>query len=140
MVIFGVDEHTNKKTKYSLVLGRGFIQKIDDTTIYVERVYKPNFSVENKTFCLRLHYNGDNSYLFVNGKKVIQFKTKDSEIKAYPLTLENIAVEAGGHATNNFTYQKDIALYRNVYDFSMDYDVITKDKILDIHKYLMEKK
>ena len=44
-------------------------------------MYPPNFSVENKTFCLSLHCNGDNSYLFVNGKKVTQFKAKDSEIK-----------------------------------------------------------
>ena len=29
-------------------------------------------------------------------------------------------------------------LYGNVYDFSIDYSVITTDKILDIHKYLLE--
>ena len=27
----------------------------------------------------------------------------------------------------------------NVYDFSVDYKAIANDKILDIHKYLMEK-
>ena len=31
-------------------------------------MYSPTFSAENKTFCLSLHYNGDVSYLFVNGK------------------------------------------------------------------------
>ena len=43
-------------------------------------MYSTNFSVDNKTFCLSLHYNGDNSYLFVNGKEIINFKDKDSEI------------------------------------------------------------
>ena len=44
-------------------------------------MYSPNFSVENKIFILSLHYNGDNSYLFVNGQKVTQFKAKNSVIK-----------------------------------------------------------
>ena len=51
-------------------------KKIDDTTIYAEKMYSPNFSVENKTFCLSLHYNGDNSCLFVNGKNVTKLKQK----------------------------------------------------------------
>ena len=33
-------------------------------------MYSPNFSAENKIFCLSLHYNGDNSYLFVTGKEL----------------------------------------------------------------------
>ena len=55
VAIFGVDinnsKHTNNKTKNILVLGHDLIQKIDDTTIYAETMYSPNFSVENKTFC-----------------------------------------------------------------------------------------
>ena len=58
-------KYTNNKTKNILVLGYGLIQKIDDTTIYAEKMYSPNLSVENKTFCQSLDYNGDNSYLFV---------------------------------------------------------------------------
>ena len=38
----------------------------------------------NKKFCLRLHYNGSSSYLFVNGKEIYKFKGKDSEIVATP--------------------------------------------------------
>ena len=38
-------------------------------------------------FCLNLHYNGANSYLFVNGTKIIKFKAKDSNIAANPLCL-----------------------------------------------------
>ena len=41
-------------------------------------MYSPNFTVDNKIFCLSLNYNGDNSYLFVNGKQAINFKAKNS--------------------------------------------------------------
>ena len=75
VVIFGVDmtnsKHANNKTKDVLILGQGLIQKIDDTTIYAEKMYSPSFTVANKTFCLSLHHNGGDSYLFVNAKKVI---------------------------------------------------------------------
>ena len=54
-------------------------------------MYSTNFTVDNKTFCLSLHYNGDNSYLFVNGKEIIKFRAKDSEIVPYLLCLGNIS-------------------------------------------------
>ena len=38
-----------------------------------------------KIFSLSLHYNGDNSYLFVNSKEIIEFKAKDSEIVKDPI-------------------------------------------------------
>ena len=72
--------HTNNKTRNILILGRDFIQGIDGTTIYAEKMYSINFSEVGARFCLSLHYNGDNSYLFVNGREMIKFKAKDSEI------------------------------------------------------------
>ena len=77
--------HANYKTRSILVLGKYFIQGIDNTTIYAEKMYSTNLTVSNKKFCLSLHYNGDRSYLFVNGKEIINFKAKDSEITPYPL-------------------------------------------------------
>ena len=50
-----------------------------------------NFIVTKKNFCLSLHYNGANSYLFVNGKEIIQFKAKDSAIVSTPQCLGNIS-------------------------------------------------
>ena len=91
-------------------------------------MYSPNFTVENKTFCLSLHYNGDYSYLFA-----IKFKAKDSEIKPYPLCLGNISKDFSKKLTN------ETGLHGYIYDFSLDYWKITKDKILNIHKHLMEK-
>ena len=45
-------------------------------------MYSINFTVTGNKFCLSLHYNGANSYLFVNGTEIIKFKAKDSEIVA----------------------------------------------------------
>ena len=126
--------HSTNKTKSVLVFGHGLMQKINDTTIYAERMYSPNFTVDNKIFCLRLHYNGDNSYLFVNGKEVTKFRAKNSELMKYPMCL--------GDLSKDYTRKNsctDTGLYGNVYDFSVDYSAITNDKILDIHWYLMEK-
>ena len=50
-----------------------------------------NFTVTKKKFCLSLHYNGANSYLFVNGTEIDRFKVKDSEIVATPLCLGNVS-------------------------------------------------
>ena len=54
-------------------------------------MYSINFTVTKKKFCLSLHYNGTNSYLFVNGTEINKFKAKDSEILATPLCLGNIS-------------------------------------------------
>ena len=54
-------------------------------------MYSIIFTENNKKFCLSLHYDGVNSYLFVNGIEIIKFKAKDSEIVATPLCLGNIS-------------------------------------------------
>ena len=93
--IFGADlgnsMHATNKTQPVLLLGHGLIQKINDATIYAEKMYLPNFTVDNKIFCLSLHYNGDNRYLFVNGKEVTKFKAKNSELIKYPMCLGDLS-------------------------------------------------
>ena len=83
--------HANNKKNNILVLGKDFVQEINDTTIYAEKLYSINFTENNKNFCLSFHYNGDNSYLFVNGTGIYKFKAKVSEIVASPLCLGNIS-------------------------------------------------
>ena len=68
-------------------------------------MYSTNFTVTNKKFRLSLPYNGDSSYLFVNGKEIVNLKAKDFEIVPYPLCLGNVS-------KNFFGY---------VYDVSVDY-------------------
>ena len=80
-----------------------------------------------------MHYNGANSYLFLNGTEIIKFKAKDSEISAYPLCLGNISKD---WSVDNM---KKTGLKGYVYDFSVDYDAIGVSDILGIHKYLVKK-
>ena len=76
-------------------------------------MYSIIFAGHNKNFCLSLHYNGANSYLFVNGKEIHKFKAKDSEIVATPLCLGNISKD---FSVDNM---KKTRLNRYVYDFSV---------------------
>ena len=89
---------------------------------------KINFTEKNEKICLSLHYNGANSYLFLNGTEIYKFKAKDSEIVASPLCLGNISKD---FSVDNM---KKTGLNGYVYDFSVDYDAIVVDDILDIHK------
>ena len=89
-------------------------------------------TVIKKKFCLSLHYNGANSYLFVNGTEIIKFKAKDSEITS-PLCLGNISKD---WSIDNI---KKPGFTGYVYYFSADYNAIAADDIKDIHNYLMKK-
>ena len=73
-----------------------------------------------------MHYNGANSYLFVNGTETYKFKAKDSEIVTTPLCLANISKD---WSTDNM---KKTAFNKYVYDFSVDYDATGIEDIKDI--------
>ena len=62
-----------------------------------------------------------------------QFKTKDSEIKKYPLCLGNVS--------KDFTAinMKKAGLNGYFYKFFVDYNIIDTSNIVDVHKYLMKK-
>ena len=135
LLIFGVDmgsstEIDNRK-KYILILGKGPTQGLEHT-LSAEKMHSINFTEHNKKFCLSLHYNGANSYLFVNGTEIHKFKAKDSETAATPLCLGNISKD---WSVDNM---KNTGLNGYVYDFGVDYDAALDD-ILDVHKYLMKK-
>ena len=104
-------------------------------------MYSPNFSVENQIFVLSLHYNGDNSYLFVNGQKVTQFKAKNSEIKTNRMFLGSLVGRKGYYDASDLSKDdvNNIKMYGNVHDFSVDYSSISNYNILKIRKYLMKK-
>ena len=113
-------------------MGKGPSQGLEHT-LSAEKMYSINFTEHNKNFCLSLHYNGANSYLFVNGKEIYKFKAKDSVIVALPLYLGNISKD---WSVDNM---KKTGFNGYIYDFSVDYDAIAVDDILDIHNYLMKK-
>ena len=136
VTIFGVDmsfsAHIDSKKKDILVLRRGPTQGLENT-LTAEKMYSINFTVTEKKFCLSLHYNGANSYLFVIGPEIYKFKAKDAEIVATPLCLGNISRDWSADNMNKTGFNG------YVYDFSVDYDATDVDDILDIHKYLMKK-
>ena len=94
VIIFGVDvsssEHIDNKGKDILILGKGPTQGLNHT-LTAETQYSVNLKNPGIKFCLSLHYNGSNSFLFVNATKIYQFKAKDSEIKKYRMCLGNIS-------------------------------------------------
>ena len=101
--------------------------------LYAQKFYSINFTKNDKKFCLSLHYNGANNYIFVNGTEIYKFKAKDSETAANSLCLGNISKD---FPLDNM---KKSELNEYVYDFSVDYDAIAVDDILDVYKYLMGK-
>ena len=82
-----------------------------------------------------MHYNGANSCLFVNGTEIIKFKTKDSKIVADSLYLGNISKDL---LVDNMKKKTELNGY--IYDFSVDYDAIAVDYVLDVQRYLFNEK
>ena len=123
--------HIDNKKKDILVLGKGPTQGLEHT-LTAEKMYSVNFTVTKKKFCLSLHYNGANSYLFVNGTEIYKFKAKDSEIVATQLWLGNISKD---WSADNMK-KMDLMVMS---DFSVNYDATDVDDIVDIQKYLMKK-
>ena len=130
-VIFGVDNsssaHTNNGKKDILIFGilSSSIQTICNYKKRRSRLlnYKINFTWLYITMETTV-------FLFVNGVKICQFKANDSEINTSPMCLGNI--------WKYFPVENMKNLYGHVHDFSVDYDNVNGDDILDIHKYLMK--
>ena len=74
VIIFGVDMsssmYIDNTEKDILILGKGSTQALDDTTLTAEAQYSMSFSRSNRKFCLSMHYNGRNSFLFVKATKI----------------------------------------------------------------------
>ena len=93
----------DNKGKDILIFVEGTNQGLDDTTLKAEAKYSINFTQSGKRFVLSLHYNGRNSFLFVNATKVYQFKVKYSEIKDYAQCLGNTSKD---YTIKNMTKKK----------------------------------
>ena len=123
VIIFGVYEnsviHSNNKTNNIYIMGDGFVQRIADTTLYAEKIYSQNFTQPSKKFVLSLHYNGDDSYLFVNGKQELKFKSKTEHLVKEKLCIGNLS-----DLWTTDESEKS-GLYGNIYDFAVDYKLLT---------------
>ena len=83
---------------------------------------------------MSFHYNDENCYLFVNGKEINKSKASNKNVN-FPSQY------CLGSISNKFESEEveseDVSFIGNLYDFSVDYDVIDKCNISNVHKYLM---
>ena len=83
-IIFGVDNNSSSYAEnlknYFLILGLGQTYGINGRFGSPEKNFNIIFTKTNTKFCLSLHYNADNSYLFVNGKETIKFKADNKNV------------------------------------------------------------
>ena len=95
VLIFGADmsfsAHATNRANNIYLMGTGLTQGINDTTIYAEKNFYRNFTDLGKKFMLSLHYNGDDSYLFVNGRQELKFKAKTDQLVKEKLCIGNLS-------------------------------------------------
>ena len=83
--------HATIRVNRIYLMGTGLTQGINDTTIYAEKNFYRNFTDFGKIFVLSLHYNDDNSYLFVNGRQELKLKAKTDQLVKEKLCIENLS-------------------------------------------------
>ena len=138
VLIFGVDMsfsvHATNRANHIYLMGDGLTQGINDTTLYAEKKYFRNFTEIGKKFALSLHYDNDESYLFVNGRQELKFKAKTDQLVKEKLCIGNLSDQ---WTTNE---SEKTGLYGYIYDFVVDYERPFGVKpIYDMHRYLMTK-
>ena len=138
VLIFGADMsfsiHATNRANHIYIMGNGLTQGINDTTIYAEKQYFRNFTELDVKFVLCLYYNGDDSYLFVNGRQELKFKCKTDQLVKEKLCIGNLSDQWTASESEK------TGLYGNIYDFVVDYEQILGVKpIHDMHRYLMIK-
>ena len=74
-----------------LILGKGPTQGLEEHSLSAENMYSINFNKVSTKFCLSLYYNGENSYLFLNGTEIYKFNANAPEIIPNNLCLRNVS-------------------------------------------------
>ena len=107
--------HATNRANNIYVMDKGLIQGIYDTALYAEKNYWRNFTDPGKKYIISLHYNGDDSYLFVNGRQGLKFKAKTHQLVKEKLCIGNLSDQWTASESEK------TGLYRNIYDFLVDY-------------------
>ena len=120
VLIFGADMsfsvHATNRANHIYLMGTGLSQGINDTKIYAEKNFYRNFTDFGKKFVLSLHYNGDNSYLFVNGRQELKFKAKTDQLVKEKLCIGNLSDQW------TTSESEKTGVYGKIYDFVVDYE------------------
>ena len=119
VLIFGVDMsfsvHATNRANNIYVMGDGPTQGIHDTTLYVEKNYWRNFTDPGKKFVLSLHYNGDDCYLFINGRQELKFKAKTDQLVREKLCIRNLSDQwTASESEKNRIIWKYLRLFRRL--------------------------
>ena len=115
-------------------MGTDLTQGIHGTTLHAEKNFCRNFTDFGKKFVLSLHYNGNNSYLFVNGRQELKFKCKTDQLAKEKLSIGNLSDQW------TTSESEKTGAYGKIFDFVVDYEqTVETTKIIDMHKYLMTK-
>ena len=126
--------HATNRANHIYVMGTGLTQGIHDTMLHEEKNFYRNFTDPGKKFMLSLHYNGDDSYLFVNGRQELKFKCKTDQLVKEKLCIGNLSDQW------TTSESEKTGLYGKIYDFVEDYEQISGvQAIYDMHRYLMTK-
>ena len=138
VLIFGLDmsfsAHATNRANHIYLMRDGLAQGINDTTLYVEKNYCRNFTDSGKKLIINLHYNGDASYFFVDGRQELKFKAKTDQLVKEKLCIGNLSDQWTASESEK------TGLYGNIYDFLVDYQAIVGvGPINDMHRYLMIK-
>ena len=138
VLIFGADMsfsiHATNRANHIYVMGDGLTQGIHNTTLFAEKNFYRNFTDPGKKFMLSLHYNGDDSYLFVNGRQELKFKCKTDQLVKEKLCIGNLSDQWTTRESEK------TGLNGKIYEFVVDYEQIVGVKaIYDMHRYLMTK-
>ena len=81
-----------------------------------------------------MQYNINDSYLFVNSRQEIKFKAKKDELVKEKLCIGNLSDQW------TTTESEKTGLYRNIYEFVVDYkEILLLKTIYDMQRYLMIK-
>ena len=117
--------HIDNQKNYFLVLGERVTDDINAIVGTAEKKFDINFSNAKTKFSLILHYNVDNSYLFLNGKEICKFNAKNN----FPtqLCLGGISEKICSVESRKVSFEKIM------YDFSVDFDAVDKADTLKVY-------
>ena len=82
--------HIENLEKDILILGNSPTDGLD-STLTAEKAYYIKFTAQQNKFCLSLHYNGVNSYTFINGVEIFKLKANNFQTNAALLCLGNVS-------------------------------------------------
>ena len=72
--------HATNRANHIYFMRTGLTQGVNNTAIYADKSFYGIFTDFGQKFRLSLHYNGDDSFLFVNGRQELKFKAETDQL------------------------------------------------------------